>query len=71
MDKKFPDPDIGSKGTSSHVASATEFTGIAQNLEHDNEDLGEIYSTMYKGHDPHLEKHLTDDMQKLKKNHQI
>jgi len=71
MNKEHPNPDMAGKGTSSHVVSSTDFTGISQNLEHDNEDLGEIYSAMDKGHDPHLEKHLTDDMQKLKKNHQI
>ena len=71
MNKYFPDPDIGAKGTSSHVTSATEFTGIAQNLEQANEDLGDLYDIMDKPHDPHLEKHLTDDMQKRKKNHQL
>ena len=64
MKKNFPNPDIDGPGTSSHVAAATDFTGIAQNLDQAESVLEDIKPTftLDRGHDPHLEAHLTKRM---------
>ena len=59
MKNNHPDPDISAPGTQSHIASATDFTGIAQNLDQ-AQALG----------DPYVQFHNNQRMQAEKKDHQ-
>jgi len=57
MKKNHPDPDISAPGIQSHIASSTDFTGIAQNLEQ---------AAMHQ--DPYVAMHMNDRMKAEKKN---
>jgi len=70
MKKNYPDPDIGAPGVQSHIASATDFTGIAQNLAHANDDLADLSDNIGLHQDPYVANHLTERMQEEKKNRQ-
>ena len=59
MKKNHPDPDMSAPGVSSQVASATDFTGIAQNLE--QQDVAQNV----------LEAHLSHRMKKEKKSDKL
>ena len=70
MDKNHPNPDISAPGVQSHVASATDFTGIAQNLAHNHEELAEIAENITMDQDPYIQYHNTQRMKAEKKSEQ-
>ena len=69
MNKNHPNPDIGAPGVQSHVASATDYTGIAQNLAQTPEDIAEIAVT--NSQDAHAAQHNTQRMKAEKKSEQL